>query len=539
MSSSDLRQLLLERARHQPEKIAYSFIQDSGLPLSITYQQLLHHANSVSEFLLKESGREAGRALLIYPPGFDFLYALFGCFLSGTQTIPIAIPKPKTQELFKHFINHAHPHLILTHTSLEKRIGLLLQDQNKTLPLVCTDALKPVTNTPFDSKEKSNIAVIQYTSGTTTLPKGVLVTYENLAHNLTAIKNHFRLTSQSVCYSWLPHHHDMGLIDGLLTPIVNDCLGILSSPLFVISNPTHWLQVITDYKVTHTGGPNFFFDLCVDKVASDRLSQFDLRSLTHLYVSAESVRKKTLHNFSTHFSSCGFQQELFTPGYGLAEATLMVTCKELNSPVKVKVKDGNEYVGLGKVIPDMKIKILDPTTSAEVDAGIVGEICVSGPSLTPGYFGDEARTRESRLVFKNETYFKTGDLGFLEQEELYVVGRLKDTLNIRGTNYQPEDLEYIIAQCHPLLAATPCAVISILQEVEKIVVLQEIKRDLADHNTLQSIKESIAHAIFIAFGLSVFDIKLLPQGSLLKTTSGKVKRLENRARYEKGLLKTV
>ncbi len=539
MSSSDLRHLLIERAIRQPEKIAYLFIQDSGIPISLTYQQLLYHANSVSDCILKKSWKDAGRALLIYPPGFDFLYALFGCFLSGTQTIPIAIPKPKTKELFKHFINHASPHLILTHSSLEERIEPFLRDQNKMIPSICTDVLKPIENTTINVKEKSNIALIQYTSGTTTFPKGVLVTYENLVHNLTAIKNHFHLTSQSVCYSWLPHHHDMGLIDGLLSPIVNDCLGIISSPLFVISNPTHWLQVITDYKVTHTGGPNFFFDLCVDKVDKNSLTRFDLRSLTHLYVSAESVRKKTLDSFSAHFSPCGFRKELFTPGYGLAEATLMVTCKELNTAVTIKAKDGNEYVGLGKAIPEMQIKILDPVTAAPVDAGIVGEICVAGPSLTSGYFADEARTRASRLVIENETFFKTGDLGFLDQEELYVVGRLKDTLNIRGTKYQPEDLEYIIAQCHPSLAAMPCAVISIQQEVEKIVVLQEIKRDITDYNTRQAIKESITQAIFVAFGLSVYDIKLLQQGSLRKTTSGKVKRLENRELYENGLLIAV
>lgn len=525
--------MLLERARQWPQKMAYTFIDDSGKPASITYQQLAESAQSIAGNLCNQGVLDSSRALLIYPPGFDFLYALFGCFYSNIQAIPIALPKPKTQALFTHFIQHAKPQWILTHSSLVERIQPFINSSNRNVHLVCTDTLDPLPSAILP-EPKSTIAIIQYTSGTTTLPKGVLVSFDNLTHNLNAIKNHFQLTANHVCYSWLPHYHDMGLIDGLLTPLFTNCLGILSSPHFVISNPANWLQVITEFNVNHTGGPNFFFDLCVEKVSKERLNKVDLRSLTHLYVSAESVRKKTLQRFALHFSEFGFRQELFTPGYGLAEATLMVSCKELNAPLRTEIKAGNEYMSLGRPIPDMKVLIINPETTKLTTGDEIGEICVSGPSLTPGYFEDERLTADSRITIENKTYFKTGDLGFLSEGELFVAGRMKDTLNVRGTNYQPEDLEYIIAQCHPQLAAMPCAVVSIQQESEKIVVLQELSGSASDIQR-QSVREAIAQAVFMSFGLSVFDIKLLPPGSLQKTTSGKMKRLENRKLYEQGL----
>lgn len=534
MPVSDLRWLLLERANQWPQKNAYIFIDDSGKPASITYQQLAERAQAMAGYLSNQSALQSSRALLIYPPGFDFLYALFGCFYSNIQAIPIALPKPKTHDLFTYFIQHAKPQWILTHSTLVDRIQPFLNSSNSQAKLVCTDTLEALSN-PILPEPNSTIALIQYTSGTTTLPKGVLVSFENLNHNLNAIQHHFKLTAHHVCYSWLPHYHDMGLIDGLLTPLFTNCLGILSSPFFVISNPANWLRVITEFSVNHTGGPNFFFDLCVEKVSQDTLNTVDLSSLTHLYVSAESVRKKTLERFASYFAVCGFQKELFTPGYGLAEATLMVSCKELNTPLHTEIKNGNEYIGLGRPIPDMKAIIINSETSKLTTGDEIGEICVSGPSLTPGYFADDQLTHDSRITIGNTTYFKTGDLGFFKDNDLFVVGRIKDTLNVRGTKYQPEDLEYIVAQCHPQLVAMPCAMISVQQETEKIVVLQEVNRHVTESQA-RTIRETIAQAIFIAFGLSVFDIKLLPPGSLEKTTSGKVKRLENRKRYEQGLL---
>lgn len=534
----ELLRLFLQRVKINPDKTAFHFRQDAGNAIELTYQDLYERSGAVARILEQRKNDYTVRALLIYSPGIDFIIALFACFLSNITAIPIAIPRPRTKELFLHFLNHANPHFILTSANHETRIKKLIPDDIASNQFIITDTI-PHTDEDYMPQNTANeIALIQYTSGTTTQPKGVMISFENLAHNLRAIQQHFQLHEKSICFSWLPHFHDMGLIDGILTPLFNNCLGILCSPSYVISNPTRWLKIINLYQVTHTGGPNFFFDLCSERISPTIAKEFDLKSLTHVYVSAEPVRKKTLEKFATLFSASGFQLNFFTPGYGLAEATLMVTCKTPNSSLRFYVEKGQEYVGLGKPIPDMEIKILDPTTLQEINAGEIGEICLRGPSLTLGYYADKEKTLQAyvSLPAKGEIhgYLRTGDLAFMQRGELFVVGRMTDTLLIRGLKYAPEDLEYIITQSHPALAASTSTVFTINQdEEEKIVVLQELKK-IHDSHDLESIRNSIKDSIYQALGLTVFDIILLPEGSILKTTSGKIRRSDTRIKYMQG-----
>ncbi len=534
----ELIRLFLQRVKINPDKAAFHFLQDSGKTIELTYQNLYEKSGAVARILEQRKNDSATRALLIYSPGVDFIIALFACFLSSITAIPIAIPRPRTKELFLHFLNHANPHFILTSANHETRIKKLIPDDIASNQFIITDTI-PQTDEDYMPQNTANeIALIQYTSGTTTQPKGVMITFDGLAHNLRAIQQHFQLHEKSVCFSWLPHYHDMGLIDGILTPLFNDCRSILCSPSYIISNPTRWLKVINLYQVTHTGGPNFFFDLCSKRISPTIAKEFDLKSLTHVYVSAEPVRKKTLEKFAALFSASSFQLNLFTPGYGLAEATLMVTCKTPNSSLHFYVEKGQEYVGLGKPIPGMVIKILDPTTQQEISEGEVGEICLCGPSVAPGYYADKEKTSQAfvSLPTKGEIhrFLRTGDLGIMEKGELFVVGRITDTLLIRGLKYAPEDLEYIITQSHLALSASTSTVFTINQDdEEKIVVLQELKK-IHDRHDLESIRNSIKDSIYQALGLTVFDIILLPEGSILKTTSGKIKRSDTRIKYMQG-----
>lgn len=533
---SELVQRFFYSVAVHPDKIAFIFIHDSGKVDQLSYEDLYLKSSSLARHLSHQSGNSRG-VLLIYSAGFDFIIALFACLLVNVPAIPIAMPRPRTTDLFKHFLNHANPDFILTTTSLEGRIKKLLPETDSTYILITTDSIESDTQGFVPPPTSSEIAVIQYTSGTTTLPKGVKVSSENLYHNLSAIQHHFELDDRSICFSWLPHYHDMGLVDGILTPIFNGCLAILCSPHHVISNPARWLDVINRYRVTHTGGPNFFFELCTERIQSASLKGIDLRSLTHVYVSAEPVRKKTLEKFAAYFSPCGFHINLFTPGYGLAEATLMVSCKSLNTPLHNAFYNCQEYVGLGKAIPDMEIRIIDPVTQQEVKSGDTGEICLRGPSLTAGYTNGE-KTAQSMITIPAshgiQPFFRTGDKGFMIADELYVIGRYTETIHIHGLKYHPEDLEYAITQSPTTPFTLPCVAFSISRnEEEKIVVLMEVN-GMIDSDKSTIIKNSIGDCIFQAFGLTVFDIILLPKGSILKTTSGKIKRRETKINYLQG-----
>lgn len=535
--------LLLERLlaylRLYPDKIAYEFLMDEKKSKTLTNKQLLRGAKTIAHRL--NHSNSSGRALLIFNPGFEFIQALFGCFLSNTSAIPIAIPKPKSIDLFKHFLAHANPDYIITTSNLTERISWFETDLHRLPTIIEVDNLSTDEVLYPLPAITNDIAIIQYTSGSTSNPKGVTVSFDNLYHNLQAIKNHFGLTETSVCFSWLPHYHDMGLVDGLLSPLFNRCKGIICSPLTVVANPLNWLLFIDRFKVTHTGGPNFIFELCVDKIPNESIAAISLRSLSHFYVSAEPVRKTTLEKFSDFCKNAGFKSSQFTPGYGLAEATLMVTCKERNEPLTFHTMEENgytkHYVGLGKTIPGITLKIINPVTLKELPENQQGEIVLSGSTITKGYYNDNESSQAAmiQIVEKDtsNTYLRTGDLGLLVGGELFITGRIKDTIIIRAIQYRAEDIEYVAASCHPYLFKTGSAAFSVeVDEVEQLVVLQEIKREHWDNCNHGEVINKIREAVFNSFGLNTHDVILAPQGSIPKTTSGKIKRKDSKRQYE-------
>lgn len=536
---SALLNIFYKHIQSNPKQVAYLLQTEEGNELPLTYEELWNQTRKVAQHLYSKKS-QSENALLIFNPGFEFIYTLFGCFYSNTTAIPISIPRPKTKALFQHFIDHAAPKFILTTSDLTDRIRALLNEDDLHLEIIEIDQLPNVAG-PFTPQAPINpLAIIQYTSGSTAFPKGVMITFDNLHHNLNAIKNHFGLHEESVCFSWLPHYHDMGLVDGLLTPIFNQCRAIICSPYRIVSNPIRWLQAIDNFKVTHTGGPNFILDLCVDKISKQDADRLNLRSLSHIYVSAEPVRKKTLTRFATHFSAAGFRSTLFTPGYGLAEATLMVTCKERNKSLRYRTLTTEtslqEYVSLGKPIEGVQLKIINPETGEQRNEGESGEIVLSGPTIAKGYYRDKASTSKATIDLMEDgsaiPYLRTGDVGLLSDGELFVIGRLKDTLIIHGVQYQAEDLEYVASLSHPDIHQSSCAAFSVdIQNLEHTVIIAEIRRSKWKQGDKNLIKNSIREAVFDNFGIGIHAIVLVPQGSIPKTTSGKLRRGDCRMKY--------
>lgn len=477
------------------------------------------------------------RALLVFETGFEFIYALLGCFVSRVTAIPIAIPKPKTQELFHHFLQHAEPDVLITTPALKSRLTPIIPEELRNQITIFDLNTEGEAISEGVMTKGEDIAIIQYTSGSTSRPKGVTISFDNLHHNLEAIKNHFGLDQKSICFSWLPHYHDMGLIDGLLSPLYNQCKGVITSPREVVANPMVWLKAIETFRVSHTGGPNFILDLCVDKIDKKEADKIDLSSLSHIYVSAEPVRKVTLERFAHHFEKSGFTLSQFTPGYGLAEATLMVTCKKRNANVNFKLSENSSisYVGLGQPIPGIDIQIIDPNTGVVLDDGLPGEIVLQGPTITNGYYKDPARTKEVNIVLningQSNNYLRTGDIGLLKEGELFITGRLKDTLIIRGVQYFAEDIEHIASMGNDSFLRSACAAFSIdVHHTEKIIILQEVKKGVVAFEARKA-TDKVRADIFDHFGLPVEDILLLTQGSIPKTTSGKIMRNECKKLY--------
>lgn len=521
-----------------PSHTAYQYISNTKVHL-FTNGQVLQKSIAVANSLQIVEKKFPKKALLVFNPGLDFISSLLGCMLANVIATPIPIPKPRTRELFQYFLHHLQPDFLFTNSELAPRVHHLLStDEELGFNIIQVDQLaseKVVLENPAGQQD---IALIQYTSGTTHHPKGVVITYDNLLANLIAIQQHFGLSNSSTTFSWLPHYHDMGLVDGLLTPLFNQCTGILTSPYQVVSSPISWLKAIEKYQVTHTGCPNFILDLCVDKIPKNVASQLNLQSLSHLYVSAEPVRKKTLERFASHFRKAGFKPTMFTPGYGLAEATLMVTCKNPGEDLKIFFTQHGEYVSLGNPIPKLELKIIDSVSAKILPEGEIGEVIISGPTIMKGYYQDAKKNQQVFLELdgiENKTYLRTGDLGFMQKGELAITGRIKDTLIVYGTQYHAEDLEYVVADTCIDFMKSGCAVFSIeFDGTEQPVVIQEVKRNAVHAPGITAKKGLIQDALFNYFGLKAYDILMVRQGSIPKTTSGKIRRVECKNLYLRG-----
>ena len=453
----------------------------------------------------------------------------------------------------------------LTTTSVLSNIeGRKPQEPELTkLHWLATDNIASDSAAAWQEPELSSdtLAFLQYTSGSTGTPKGVMVSHGNMLHNLALIHKSFADTPKSVGVSWLPPYHDMGLIGGVLQPLYVGAPTILMSAVEFMQKPWRWLQAISEFKATTSGGPNFAYDLCLRKITPQQRAVLDLSNWEVAFTGAEPVRAQTLEEFARTFADCGFRWEAFHPCYGLAETTLIVSggvktdppivrfvdvaALEQNRvvPASREVRGTRAIVGVGRSLLDQKIAIVDPETLTPCLADKVGEIWVSGASVAQGYWHRDVETLETFHAYLADTgegpYLRTGDLGFLLDQELFVTGRLKDVIIIRGQNYYPSDIELTVEKSHPALRSGCGAAFAVeVKGSERLVVVQEVERSYL-HLDFQEVVGNIHQAVAASHSLQVYATVLLKTGSIPKTSSGKIQRHACRSGFLSGSLNRV
>jgi acyl-CoA synthetase (AMP-forming)/AMP-acid ligase II len=560
--------LLRYRSSENPDAVAYVFLEflvnDRIVEHPITYGELDAKSRRLGS-CLRNSIARGERAVMLYPPSIDYIVAFFACQYTGIIAVPSYPPfSQRTLAQFISIMQDANPKRILSTKTIADSFKSMLSGESQQQ--ICPEWMWMDTDDPEDAGIEPvfttyDISFLQYTSGSTSKPKGVMLTHGNLLHNLFLIRQCFGHHEGSRGVIWLPPYHDMGLIGGILQPLYAGFPVYLFSPLSFLKKPLRWLQAITRYKATTSGGPNFAYELCIRKITPDQCKDLDLSSWDLAFNGAEPVQPSTLKRFSESFKECGFDARAFYPCYGLAESTLIVSGGRKESPTFIKTfdmdalrgniireTDGEDvqkkmYVGCGSSLAQGEIIIVDPEMRIECDPDRIGEIWVKGPSVAIGYWNNPAETEKSfhaHLQDSNEgPYLRTGDLGFFHQGELFITGRIKDMIIHRGMNIYPHDIERSAEQSHPSLRRGCNAAFSIddLNE-NRIVLLQEITCSPAEieDGKIQEIISSIRTAVAVNLGIQVHDIALVRNNTLLKTSSGKIQRNACRAAYLSGAL---
>lgn len=564
-------EIIQARAILTPERIAYIYLKDGEEDKDvITYKELDKSARIIAQRLL-EINAKGERALMLYHPGTDFIKALYGCFYAGVIAVPAYAPrKNRSLDRIKTLVVDSGATIVLCVTEIHNLFERSFSDfeELKSMQWVPTDQC--LTTEPemieLALPLPTDIALLQYTSGSTGLPKGVMVTHQNIIRNLEFIRQCFSLRPESVSVSWLPSFHDMGLIDGVIGPCYNGFTGVLMPPVAFIQKPVRWLKAIMKYKGTHGGAPNFAYDLCVEGVQFEERQNLDLSSMETLYCGAEPIRKDTIDRFIKTYSEYGFRANAMFPCYGMAETTLIIAGPEaLRGPVYLNVSasalemnkivpvienehDSRFLAGVGYSWIDTDVKIVNPDTLELTKQDEVGEIWISGSIVTAGYWNKEevtlntfhARIKDNSGNEGHRNYLRTGDLGFFHNGELYITGRLKDMVILQGKNLYPQDIEFIVEKSHPAMRANASAAFSIEQNnTEKLVIVAEVERSwIRDLNT-EEVCDAIRNNIAEEFEQEVYAIQLLRTASILKTSSGKIQRKACQKAFLSGTLEVV
>lgn len=548
-----LVELLQWRAIYQPKKIAYTFLVDGETEeVHLTYEELDRQARSIA-ILLNSLNATGERALLFYPPGLEFIAAFFGCLYAGVVAVPV-YPPHRNQYLAKlqAIVTDAQALFALTTTSLEP--SLKKSPELASLHYIATNNLPNniVDNSSLPRANSDTLAFLQYTSGSTGTPKGVMISHGNLLHNELVIKTNSGHTEESTYVSWLPHYHDMGLIN-LIQSLYIGARCILIPPTAFLQTPYRWLHAISRYKAHTSGGPNFAYELCVRKITPEQLSSLDLSSWQVAFNGAEPIQSETLQQFASTFAPCGFRLNSFSPCYGLAESTTAVTGSKkgefpiLQTVLKTSLehnrvivsspddKNAQTFVSSGKTWLDQRVRIVDPTSYIECLPGQVGEIWVSGASVALGYWNKHEETKHTFRAYLADTkegpFLRTGDLGFLQQGELFVTGRLKDMVIIRGRNHYPQDIELTVEKSHPALKPGCGAAFTVEVNGERLVIVQEVERSYLRKLNVSEVVGNIREAVAIHHELQVYAVVLVKTGSIPKTSSGKIQRHTCRQQY--------
>ena len=577
---NNLVELFQIRCEQCPDSPLYYF-SNTGLVQDNVVYTYLDFEKTVKSIaaLIQKNTTPGDRVLLIFEPGIEYILTFWACLYAGVLSVPAYPPANKnTVEKLQAIIESAEPKIILSNKSIIqniKRLGLLKSMFSNVLlnKLITTFAhgmsdllqwnfkqflwidINQAENIPSSQWQAvvidaDDIAFLQYTSGSTAMPKGVMVTHRNLLANLELVYRTIGKIAEDKMVSWLPPYHDMGLIGSILFPVYCQIPVMIMSPLSFLRNPSLWLKAISDFKGTISGGPNFAYALCVKKIniAKSEKKGLDLSSWRVAYNGSEPINHKTIMEFSEKFSACGFKEAAHQPIYGLAEATVYVSggkagpditsivvdkdelqrnqiiiCDEENINSKVLVSSGQ---------PMIPLKIIRETSQQECRDGEIGEIWLSGECVTKGYWGNVG---ETEVTFSSLLegcldlqYLKTGDLGFLFNGNLYVTGRIKDLIIIHGKNYYPQDLELVVEKSHPMIRLGCAAAFSIMRDdSEGLAIVAELKQPMS-RLMYEEISNEIYKNIMLYHGVAADTIALLPPKTIPKTTSGKLRRNDTR-----------
>jgi acyl-CoA synthetase (AMP-forming)/AMP-acid ligase II len=555
-SPTTLVDLLRRQAQERPASLACAFLNDGGRePERLTYAELDREARRIAAGL-QSLHAPGDRALLLFPAGLDFLKAFFGCLYAGVIAIPAPPPEASRLKRTLPRLRAIAADAGVSVTISNPTIRSLVAGPREDIPGLETIAYLDINDVPVDHADSwqeptlagDDLAYLQYTSGSTTSPKGVMISHRNVIHHCGYLQRVCEYTPESISVTWLPYFHDYGLIEGLLEPIYNGTPGYAMSPFAFLKRPFNWLQAISLHRATHTQAPNFAYEQCVRRIRPDQLAQLELGCLRSAGNGAEPINPRVLEAFYRTFAPRGFRWEAFCPAYGLAETTLMVSCcspsltprvgrfraDALGENRVVETSDegvaAREVASCGRIVGEFQVAIVNPDTATRCAPDEVGEIWVADPSVAQGYWRRTAETEATFRAFLADTaegpYLRTGDLGFVRDGELYVTSRIKDLIIVAGANHYPQDIEWTVEKCHPDIRPSGVAAFSIpVDGEERLVVAAEIERgsiERPEDRTL--VLDAIRRAIAEEHEVPVHALLLLVRGSLPKTASGKVQR---------------
>lgn len=573
-----LNEVLLFRSANQPDETAYTFLADKdGQSLSLTYKELDQKCKILAA-TLQEDINPGDRILLLYPPCLEYIVAFFGCLYAGAIPVPAYPPDQKSFTRLQGIVEDAGAKIALSLDSTINKIfkGSLsdaqnlstrINDEESRIIWLSTERLSNdgLENWKNPEPKPESVAFLQYTSGSTGKPKGVVISHENLVYNSELIRVCCDHKPGDCIVSWLPPYHDMGLIGAIIQSIYAGIPCVLMSPMTFLKRPFKWLKSISDLniegKVT-SGAPNFAFDLCMEKITPEQRKELDLSKWKIAYNGAEPVRADTLERFAGLFAVSGFKKEYFYPVYGLAEGTLMASAGdykampairhfntkaiENNKVLPVQPRDHDAYIltACGKSLPGQEILIVNPKTLEPCRDDEVGEVWLSGPSVAQGYWRKVSDTQQNFCAYPlnslNGPYLRTGDLGFLYEGELFITGRLKDMIIIRGVNHYPQDIEDSMAGSNPCLRQGFGAALSVsVHGEERLVLIQEVKRLFAGNLDASEVLADIRKGVSLQHQVQPFAIVLIEPSSFPKTSSGKLQRSVAKRMYQEHSLKVI
>ncbi len=566
---SSLVEILRYRAQHQPSQIAYIGLENGETECGrLTYGQLDLRARAIAAHL-QSLGASGSRVLLTFPlsDGLAFTTAFFGCLYAGAVAVTAWPPLNESLLLeLQYKAADAEVKFALTTQTLMARLS---EPFAATPPLnqvqwIETDRLSEENADSWQRPEieDKTLAYLQYTSGSTGLPKGAMISHGNVLNNLAMIYEACQYTSKDIGICWLPLYHDLGLVCAVIQPVYAGGPAVMMSPVDFILKPLRWLQAISRYRGTISGGPNFAFELCLRKIAPEQRKGLDLSSWAIAGNGAEPVLADTLDRFAAAFAPAGFRRAAFCPAYGMAETTVMVSTTPRDAPPVVKsiqrtaleknkvepaiaenISEARKVVGCGKIGENHKIAIVDPDSLKPRGEDEVGEVWVFGPSVAQGYFNRPEQTKDT---FQAQTadgegpFLRTGDMGFVQGDELFITGRLKDVIILWGNNHYPHFIEMTVEKSHPTLRPAGVAVFGVeVDEEERLVVVQEIESRYLKSLNIEEVIGAIRLNLGMHHMLEAHAIALVRPGSTPKTPTGKTQRRSCKSKYLAGELNTI